>query len=216
MHHFIVGDRQDEMLGIRIDQAEAHFVVVVGAVDRVVLDVVQGVVHPAHVPLVGKAQPALLGWLADTWPGGGFLGDDQRAGGLMRRHTVEVADEVDGLQVLAPTMAVGHPFAGLARVVAVKHRGHGIDAQAVDMKVFEPVQRRGQHEAVHFGTPEVVDQGVPVLVKAFQRVLVFIQSGAVETRQAMTVGGEMRRHPVEDHADLRLVAGIDESGEVFG
>ncbi|MOA20992.1 hypothetical protein D3C78_1414680 [compost metagenome] len=172
--------------------------------------------HPAHVPLVVKTKAALLGRLADAGPGRGLFSDHQRARRFDGNDVVEVAEEIDGFQVLASTMAVGHPFAGLARVITVKHRGHGIDAQAVDMKVFEPVQRRGQHEAVHFGTPEVVDQGVPVLVKAFQRVLVFIQSGAVETRQAMTVGGEMRRHPVEDHADLRLVAGIDESGEVFG
>jgi hypothetical protein len=57
VHHFVVGDGQDEVLGIGIDQPEAHLVVVVGAVHRVVLDVMQGVVHPAHVPLVAKPRP---------------------------------------------------------------------------------------------------------------------------------------------------------------
>ena len=127
MHHFIVGNGQDEMLGIGIDQAEAHLVVVIAAVHRVVLDVVQGVMHPAHVPLVGEAQATLLGGLTDTRPGGGFFGDDQRARRFMGGHTVEVADEIDGLQVLAPAMAVGHPLASLARIVAVQHRGHRID-----------------------------------------------------------------------------------------
>ena len=35
-------------------------------------------------------------------------------------------------------------------------------------------------------------------------------------REAMGVGGEMRRHPVEDDADALAVAGIDEAGKILG
>ncbi|KAF1029383.1 MAG: hypothetical protein GAK37_01794 [Pseudomonas sp.] len=214
VHHLVMGNGQDEPLGPRVHQAEAQLVMVMGAVHRVLLDVMQRVVHPAHVPFVTEPQAALPGGLAHARPGGGFLGDHQRAGRFQGDHVIEVAQKVDSLQVLAPAMTVGHPLAGLARIVAVKHRGHRIHPQAVDMKVFEPVQRRGQHEAVHLGAAQVVDQRVPVLVKPFQRVAVFIQRGAVELRQAVGVGGKMRRHPVEDHADTGLVAGIDEKCKV--
>ncbi|MNM98353.1 hypothetical protein D3C81_1108820 [compost metagenome] len=84
------------------------------------------------------------------------------------------------------------------------------------MEVLQPVQGRGHHEAAHLIAAEVVDQRVPVLVVALQGVFVLVQGRAVETRQAMFVGREMRRHPVEQHADTALVAGIDEGGVVFG
>ncbi|MCY1401592.1 hypothetical protein D9M71_167130 [compost metagenome] len=214
VHHFIVGDRQDEALGPRIHQAETQFVVVMGAVHRVLLDVMQRVVHPAHVPFVGKAQAALLRALAYTGPCGGFLGDHQRTGRFEGHHVIEVTQEVDGFQVLPPAMAVRHPLAGLARVVAVEHRGHRIDPQAVDVEMLEPVQRRRQHVAVHFGAPQVVDQRVPVLVEAFLRVAVLVQRRAVELGQAVGIGGEMRRHPIENHPEFGLVAGVDERGEL--
>lgn len=65
-----------------------------------------------------------------------------------------------------------------------------------------------------FGASQVVDQGVPILVKAFQRVAVFVQRGAVELGQTVGIGGEMRRHPIENHADVGLVTGIDERREI--
>ncbi|MCY1433438.1 hypothetical protein D9M71_494660 [compost metagenome] len=172
--------------------------------------------HPAHVPLVGETQAALLGRLADPRPGGGLFGDDQRTRGLVGSDAVKVADEVDGFQVLAPAVTVGYPFASLARVVAVQHRGHRIDAQAVDVEMLQPVQRRSHHEAAHFIAPEVVDQRVPVLVVALQGVVVFVQRSAIEARQAMFVGGKMRRHPVQQHTNASLVAGVDERGEILG
>ncbi|MOA22559.1 hypothetical protein D3C78_1431220 [compost metagenome] len=38
-------------------------------------------------------------------------------------------------------------------------------------------------------------------MKAFARIGVFIQRGAVEVRQAIGVAGKMPRHPVEDHVN---------------
>ncbi|MNL03749.1 hypothetical protein D3C87_1242970 [compost metagenome] len=210
MHHFVMGNRQDETLGPGVDQAETQFVMVMGAVHRILLDVMQRIVHPAHVPFVGKAQPALLRALADARPRRGLFGNHQRPRGFQRDDVVEMAQEVDGLEVFPTAMTVRHPLAGLARIIAVEHRRHRIDPQAIDMKMLEPVQRRRQHVAVDFGTPEVVDQRVPILVKAFLRVAVLVQRGAVELRQAVGVGGKMRRHPIEDHTDFRLVAGVDE------
>ena len=36
-------------------------------------------------------------------------------------------------EVLAATESIGNPFSGPAAVVAIQHRGHGIDAQAIDV-----------------------------------------------------------------------------------
>ena len=71
-------------------------------------------------------------------------------GELGVRDVIELAQEIDGLQVLAPAVLVGNPFAFLARVIEVKHRGDGIDAQAVDVEAVAPEQRVGDEEIADF------------------------------------------------------------------
>ena len=44
----------------------------------------------------------------------------------------------------------------------------------------------------------------------------FVKRGAVELPQAVAVAGEMGRHPVQNHADVVLVADIDEIHEILG
>ena len=113
-------------------------------------------------------------------------------------------------------MYVGHPLVGAAAVVAVQHRGDGVDAQAVDVVALEPEQRVRDQEVAHLGAREVVDQRAPVGVEALARVGVFIESRAVELAQPVRVGREVRRHPVEQHADARGVRARDEAAESRG
>ncbi len=122
----------------------------------------------------------------------------------------------DRFEVLAPALCVGDPLAGVARVVAVEHRGHRIDAQAIDAELLDPVERAADEEVLHLVAAEVVDQRVPVLVEAFARVGVFVQRGAVELRQAVRVGRKVRGHPIHQHADALGMAGLDEACEAFG
>ena len=68
---------------------------------------------------------------------------------------------------------------------------------------------------MHFGAAQVVDQRVPILVETFQRVGIFVQRGAVKLRQAVGIRGKVRRHPIEDHADIGLMQCIDEIGEIL-
>src|SRR5690606_9581554 len=68
----------------------------------------------------------------------------------------------------------------------------------------------------HLGAPEIVDQGVPVTVKAEPRVLVLVEGGAIEVDEAMGVRWKVRRHPVQDDADAGSVQPVDEPGEVVG
>ena len=169
------------------------------------------VVHPAHVPFVGKAEPVIRDRLRDAGPGGRFLGDHHRAGTALGDDRVEMAQEADGFQILAPAVDVRHPFAGVAAVVAIEHRGDRIDAQSVDVEMLEPVQRAGDQEALHLAAAEIVDVGVPVLMEAFARIEMLVERGAVEAREAVRVGREMRRHPVEDDADAGRMQRIDEA-----
>ncbi|MNO06390.1 hypothetical protein D3C81_2281470 [compost metagenome] len=51
-------------------------------------------------------------------------------------------------------------------------------------------------------------------MEALEGVRVLVERRAIEATQAVFVGGKVRRHPVEDHADARAVAGVDEGGEI--
>ena len=50
---------------------------------------------------------------------------------------------------------------------------------------------------------------------ALARIGVLVEVRAVEETQAVRIPGEVRRHPVEDHADARLVQVVDEPHEVL-
>ena len=216
VHHLVMRQRQDELLGEGIDQAEGDVVVMPASVDRVLVHVAQGVVHPAHVPLVGEAEAALVRCARHARPRGAFLGDQHGAGAAVANDAAEFLQESDRLQVLAPAVAVGHPLALAAAVVAVEHRGDGIHAQPVDVVALQPVQRAADQEAAHLGAAEIVEQRVPVGLVALARVGMLVERGAVEARQAVRVGRKMRRHPVENHADAGFVEAVDMAAKLSG
>ncbi|MCY1425885.1 hypothetical protein D9M71_416910 [compost metagenome] len=111
-------------------------------------------------------------------------------------------------------MAVGQPLPRLARVVEIEHRGHGVDAQAIEVELRQPPMRRRQQEAAHLVAAVVEDVRAPVGVQAQTRVLVLVQCGAVETGQRPVVLRKMPGHPVEQHAQTGRVAGVDEGAQL--
>jgi hypothetical protein len=74
-------------------------------------------------------------------------------GTALVRGGVHLLEERDRLEVLPPAVLVGHPLAVLAGVVQVQHRGHPVDAKAVDVELLEPVQRVGHEEVAHLERP---------------------------------------------------------------
>ena len=131
------------------------------------------------------------------------------------RHGVELAQELERLEILAAAVLVRQPLARLAAVIQVQHRGDGVHAQSVDVITLHPEQRVRDQEVLHLVAAVVEDLRAPVAVFAQPRVGVFVQRGAVEFREAMRVLRKVRRHPVEDHADAGLVALVDEGHELL-
>ena len=66
---------------------------------------------------------------------------------------------------------------------------------------------------MHLASPEVIDQRVPVLMKALARIGVLVERAAVETREPVRIGRKMPWYPVEDHAQTGAMAAIDEARE---
>ena len=187
---------------------------VVAAVDRVVREVLERVVHPAHVPLVGEAEAAEVHRPRHAGERGRLLGDGEHAGAPAVHDRVHLLQEGDRLEVLPAAELVRHPLAFLPRVVEVEHRRDRVDPQAVDVELLDPVQGVGEQEVAHLVAAEVEHERAPVGVLALAGVGVLVQRGAVEAGERPLVLREVRRHPVDDDADAALVQRVDEHPEV--
>ena len=220
VNHFIVRDRQHEVVVEGVHQREPHLVLMPTAVNGRARHVAQRVVHPAHVPLVVETQAAALavvrGRARGAWERGRFLRDHDRFGPLDANRPIQAPQEFDGLQVLAPTQAVGQPLAVTPAVIAVEHGGHRVHAQAVHAEALDPIQRIADEEVAHLGAAIVVDEGVPVRVIALAGVGVFVEVRAVELRQAVFVAGEVRRYPIQNHAQPGGMGGVHKRFEFLG
>src|SRR5881397_2283904 len=84
------------------------------------------------------------------------------------------------------------------------------------MVFVEPEQRVRQQEVADLVAAVVEDQRAPVLMLALARIGVLVQRRAVEAREPVLIFRKMSGHPVENHADARLMTGIDEELELFG
>ena len=56
----------------------------------------------------------------------------------------------------------------------------------------------------------------PIALLALARIGVLIERRAVEKSQAVRVFRKMRRHPIDNHADSRLMAAVHEKSEIVG
>ena len=205
---------EDEVLGEGVDHAEGERAVLVLAIDRVFGEISQGVVHPAHVPFEAEAQPAQVGGTRHARPARRFLGRGQDAGMLEMAELVQPLEEVDRLEVFVAAELVGDPFAGLARIVEVEHRGDGVDPQAVEVVGVEPEEGVAEEEVPHLRPPVVEDLGAPIAVLAQPGVGVLVEMGAVEVPQPVRIVGKVGGHPVEDDAKAVPVQRVDEVGEI--
>ena len=66
---------------------------------------------------------------------------------------------------------------------------------------LQPEQRVGDQERADLVAAVVEDQRAPVAMLALARVGMLVERGAVEEDEAVRILGEMRGHPVDDHAD---------------
>src|SRR5579871_2134976 len=78
------------------------------------------------------------------------------------------------------------------------------------MKLAQPVKRAGDQKALHLPAAKIIDVGVPIVMESLLGVGVLIERCAVEPRKAMAIGRKMPGNPVQDHPDIRAMAGVDE------
>src|SRR5215472_9258016 len=131
MDDLVMGKRQNEILRKGIMQTEENLSVMMLAIDRVLGDILKGIVHPTHVPLVADTEAAPIDRAGNHRPCRRLL---SRGGGVWEsRKYLDVAttQERDRLKILSPAIFVRNPSVLGTAVIEVEHRGNRIDAQAV-------------------------------------------------------------------------------------
>ena len=119
VHHLIVGEHQHELLAVGIDHAESQLPVMMGPEIGVVLDIVQIIIHEAHVPLQVKAKPVFFHIPRNFRKSRALLRDGEHAGVAFLHDGIQMLDHLDGFQVLLAAIHIGHPFAVLFPVIQV-------------------------------------------------------------------------------------------------
>src|SRR5579859_6487784 len=114
MHHFIMGKGQHEPFGKRIYEGKVQLTLMVLAVNRLTMEILENIVHPAHVPLERKAKATLAGWLRYTRPRGGFLSDHQMVWKTLSHGCVAALKKFNRRQVLTSAKLVRNPLSLLA------------------------------------------------------------------------------------------------------
>ena len=99
---------------------------VILAIHRVLLQVMQGVVHPSHVPFQVEAETVNFRRSGHPGPGRGLFRHHQYTGKPALAYPVQILEETDRLQILMAAMFVRQPFTLIAGVVQVQHGGDGI------------------------------------------------------------------------------------------
>ena len=88
MYDFIVREYQHKILTVGVKHAEGQLPVMLVAEIRITLHVSGKIIHPAHIPLIIKAQAVLLHRAGDLRPCGRFLRDQKSAPDLLFEYAV--------------------------------------------------------------------------------------------------------------------------------
>src|SRR6185295_1094077 len=99
-------------------------------------------------------------------------------------------------------VTVGYPLAVATRIVEVEHRGHGVDAQSVDVVTVEPKERIADQKAAHLVPPIIKNITVPLGLHSLARIGMLENMGTIEISETVRVSGKMGRHPIEDDANV--------------
>src|SRR5258708_935499 len=150
--------RKDEVLGEGIEKTKRKLAMMVRPVKRVFGKVVQGVVHPAHVPFEVESQSTFGCGSGHLGPSGGFLGDHRHCGMFPSNGVSDIPQELYRFKILSTAEEIGDPGTGRAAVVEIEHRSDRIYAQTINVVLLDPEERVGQQKIVNLVAAVVEDQ----------------------------------------------------------
>ena len=206
VHDLVVAEREDIVLAEGVHHRERQKAVIVFAAVKVDGHIPERVVHPAHVPFIMEAEPALLRRIRHERPRRALLGIRRRAGDALADDGVERLQKRHRREILlAAALVILFPRGIVHAEIQVEHAAHAVHAQRVGVVLFQPEERRAYEERAHLIARVVEFIGAPA-----GHVAGFIERRAVKPAETVRVAAEMPRHPVENDADPGAVALVDE------
>ena len=187
----------------------------IAAMDGILREVGQRVMHPAHVPFHTEPQATHVGRPRHHRPRGRFLRDGLDSRVFLVSLGGELAQKINGFEIFASTELVWNPLSLFSRIVEIEHRSNSIHSQPVDVILIQPEQPARHKKAAHLVAAVVEDERLPVRMEALASIGVFEQVRAVKVGQPMRVGREVRGDPVQNHPNALLVQIVHQVHEVL-
>ncbi|CRZ41384.1 Uncharacterised protein [Vibrio cholerae] len=108
---------------------------------RILFDVRQAIVHPAHVPLKTKPEAAHKGRGRNTGESRRFFGNRHRIREVFVYLLVHPFEGSNRIVVFASTVNIRDPLIMATRIIEIEHRCDRINTNAIDMEHLKPIQR---------------------------------------------------------------------------
>ena len=191
MHHFIVRQRKQIVFIIKILHGEGELMIILRTIRRIRPEIVQRIVHPAHVPLIVEPESALRNRLRYPRIGGGILRDEHNLRMALLKSVVHTADKFDGIRVHTASL-ISLPVNQISDCIKSK----SIEMIHADPEIGSRVQE-GAH--IPAGVAEIA--AAPLTV-ADRLVRILVQMSAVVLPEAEIVHRKMYGHHIKDHTDI--------------
>ena len=194
MDHLVMGERKQISLVVEISHREGQLVILLRAVGRIGPEEIQRVVHPAHIPLVVKAQAALRDRFCDPRIRRRVLCNQHCIRIQPFQPAVHLLQEFDGIRI-DPAPLVPHPVDQIA---------DRVKSQSIEMILIQPESAGGIQKACDIAS-RMVEVAAPPLTHVHRVIGVFIQLRPIVAGKRIVIGRKMDGHDVQDHADIRLM-----------
>ena len=198
MDHLIMGQRQYKILRKSIHQRKCKLILVPFPIDGIQADIIQHIIHPAHIPLIVEAHATGIDRFGYKRPGSGLLRNHQCLRMILEYRFIELLDELHGFQIATIPIFIRLPIAILPGIIQIKHIGHRIDTQAIDMELLQPKKCVGNQKALHFCTPIIKIRSSPFPVLCPLLIIRFIERLSIKVPQPLVILAKMAWHPVHD------------------
>ena len=124
-------------------------------------------------------------------------------------------EKLNGFQIFISTINIRNPLSIFLPVIQIQHGCNCIHTKSVYVIILNPHQRTSDQEVLDLILSVIKDFGSPVRMLSFARVCIFISCSTIELCQSMRIFWKMRRYPVKNHANLVLMAFVDQMCKIL-
>src|SRR6202035_5459971 len=117
----IVRERQQEVFSEGIHQTKRDLVMLIASEYGLLREVVQHIMHPAHIPLETESQSSNVGGPRDLRPGGRFFRDHHYVGICCINTLIQPSQKVNRFYVFSSADAVWYPLSFAPSIIEIEH-----------------------------------------------------------------------------------------------